>query len=313
MMNKAPFIISGPYTHEKLTIFLFHGADQIDGSRYTSLKEAFDKKQVRVHETGNVGQLEAENLSETIDLFIQAGDVLKGGRQDRTIAIDFIIPAKSGRVPVPTFCVERGRWRKRHGEHVEWLNCPGDSVHAKSIRLAAQAEQSQAAVWSAVAETQEILAAAVGACLHATPSPTSYQLSIEHPDLKRRKREYQDKLHRIAAAAADAVGYAFYINGERNTIDTYASANLFHSMWHKLLDVAILEAISAQNGTWAFPDKTDVETWLETAGKAQLGETKDAPPRTRIERKSYQNGVIFETFDQTLSDHAALHTNIISQ
>ena len=107
-MNKTPLTSSGPYAHENLTIFLFHAHDQIDGSRYISLKEAFEKKQVRVYETGTVGQLEAENLSETIDIFIQAGDVLKGGRQDRTLGIDFIIPARSGRLPIPAFCVESG-------------------------------------------------------------------------------------------------------------------------------------------------------------------------------------------------------------
>src|SRR5437868_7850258 len=104
-MTKNPLIVSGPYTHENLAIFLFHGADEIDGGGYASLTEAFEKKHVLVHETGTVGQLEVENLSETIDIFIQAGDVLKCGRQDRTIAIDFIIPARSGCIPIPAFCV----------------------------------------------------------------------------------------------------------------------------------------------------------------------------------------------------------------
>ena len=112
-MTKNPLVVSGPYTHGNLAIFLFHGSDEIDGGGYISLTEAFEKKHVLVHETGTVGQLEVENLSETFDIFIQAGDVLKGGRQDRTIAIDFIIPARSGRIPIPAFCVEMGRWRKR--------------------------------------------------------------------------------------------------------------------------------------------------------------------------------------------------------
>ena len=108
-MNQSPVNISGPYTHENLTIFLFHDPDHLDRGHYVPLRDAMEKKHVIVYETGNVGALEAENLSDTFDVFIQAGDVLKGGRQDRTIAIDFIIPAKSGRVPIPAFCVESGR------------------------------------------------------------------------------------------------------------------------------------------------------------------------------------------------------------
>jgi hypothetical protein len=115
-MNKSVLTVSGPYAHDGLTIFLFHGADQIDGSRYTSLSEGLEKKHVVVHETGTVGQLEVENLSQNTDVFIQAGDVLKGGWQDRTIAIDFIVPAQSGRIPIPSFCVESGRWQKRKTE-----------------------------------------------------------------------------------------------------------------------------------------------------------------------------------------------------
>ncbi len=47
---------------------------------------------------------------------IQAGDVVKGGRQDRTIGVGFVLPAKSGRVPIPSFCVEIGRWHRRAAE-----------------------------------------------------------------------------------------------------------------------------------------------------------------------------------------------------
>ena len=130
-MNKDPLTISGPYTHENLTIFLFHAHDQIDGSRYISLKEALEQEKVRVYETGTVGQLEAENLSKTVDIFIQAGDVLKGGRQDRTLGIDFIIPARSGRLPIPTFCVESGRWHRRRGEDAVLFSCSTHSLHAR--------------------------------------------------------------------------------------------------------------------------------------------------------------------------------------
>src|SRR5205823_13893200 len=137
-MTKNPLVVSGPYTHGNLAIFLFHGSDEIDGGGYISLTEAFEKKHVLVHETGTVGQLEVENLSETFDIFIQAGDVLKGGRQDRTIAIDFIIPARSWRIPIPAFCVEMGRGDKRGGEDESMSSSTAISIHAKSIRLAAK-------------------------------------------------------------------------------------------------------------------------------------------------------------------------------
>jgi hypothetical protein len=312
-MTKNPLIVSGPYTHENLAIFLFHGSDEIDGGSYASLTEAFEKKHVLVHETGTVGQLEVENVSETIDIFIQAGDVLKGGRQDRTIAIDFIVPARSGRIPIPTFCVERGRWHKRRGEDAAHFSSSSHSIHPKSMRMAAKVAHDQGAVWESVVESQDGLCLALGESVQDAHSPTSYQLSVEHPDLAKTRKEYQEKLGRIAANASDAVGYAFYINGERNSIDTYASANLFRKLWGKLLDVAILEAISGRNGNVTLPDKANLEAWLKEAGKVQQSDTKKAAPRTRLETKSYPGGVVFETFDEAVGDQAVLHTNIISK
>jgi len=312
-MTKNPLVVSGPYIHANLAIFLFHGADEIDGGGYTSLTEAFEKKHVLVHETGTVGQLEVENLSETFDIFIQAGDVLKGGRQDRTVGIDFIIPTRSGRIPVPAFCVEMGRWHKRGFEDAAKFISSTHSVHAKSIRLAAKRTMDQNDVWHSIAESQKELGSALKKSVHAPASPTSYQLSVEDSALEKKKREYDEKLRGIAENRPDAIGYAFYVNGERNSADIYGSTQLFHKLWDKLLDVAILESISARNGNVAAPDKANLKAWLKEAANAQPSDKKDAAPRTRLETKSYPGGVVFETFDEAVGDQAVLHTNVISK
>ena len=38
-----------------------------------------------------------------VDVYIQSGDIVKGGRQDRTIAMDFVVPPKSGVIPISAF------------------------------------------------------------------------------------------------------------------------------------------------------------------------------------------------------------------
>lgn len=77
-MTNTPFQLSDPFTHENLTLRLIHGPDTFDGSRFMALAEALEARTVLVHETGDVGQLEVENLSEHLDLYIQAGDIVKG-------------------------------------------------------------------------------------------------------------------------------------------------------------------------------------------------------------------------------------------
>ena len=66
-------------------------------------------------ETGNVNSLAIENLGDQA-VFVQAGDIVKGGQQDRTLTVSLLLPPKSGRVPIASFCVEHGRWSARGGE-----------------------------------------------------------------------------------------------------------------------------------------------------------------------------------------------------
>src|SRR5688572_29088650 len=108
--------ISAPYTFKNLTIFLIHGKDSTAKKNIVTLQEALKMGIFKVYETSEVNELSVENISKTHDVFIQSGDIVKGGKQDRVLAISIIVPARSGRVSIEAFCVESGRWQKREGE-----------------------------------------------------------------------------------------------------------------------------------------------------------------------------------------------------
>src|SRR5690349_8214729 len=74
--------LSGPYTQDNLSIFLIHGAKRPSVKTFLTLQEALDQKKVVVYETGNVNELAVENFASE-DVYIQSGDIVKGGRQDR--------------------------------------------------------------------------------------------------------------------------------------------------------------------------------------------------------------------------------------
>ncbi len=106
--------VSAPATVENLTVYFLHGASA-PGPVPLTLGEALRKDQVIVHETGNVERLEIENTgSEAV--FVQAGDIVKGGRQDRVLTVSLLIPPRSGRLAIGAYCVEQGRWSQRGGE-----------------------------------------------------------------------------------------------------------------------------------------------------------------------------------------------------
>src|SRR5687767_8897986 len=150
--------LSGPYTHKNLTIFLIHGKEQMPGKNFLTLQEALAMKKVIVYETKDVNELAIRNLSNQ-DIYVQAGDVVRGGEQDRMISTDFIVPPRSGRMPISAFCVESGRWSPRANEAPASFSSSENSVATKELKLAAKRAGSQQAVWENVKVAQEKLAA----------------------------------------------------------------------------------------------------------------------------------------------------------
>ena len=106
--------ISGPHVHRNLAIYLIHGRNAADAVPLT-LAEALAKGSVQVAETGQVNELKIENTGAE-EVFIQAGDMVKGGRQDRVLTVSLLLPPRSGMIPIASFCVEPGRWSARGGE-----------------------------------------------------------------------------------------------------------------------------------------------------------------------------------------------------
>ncbi len=108
--------ITGPHTHLNLTIYLVHGANRLPGTMsIIGLESAMSSGETTVYETGDVNQLVVENVSPNSYVFVQSGDIVQGGKQDRVLAIDQLLPPGSGRVSLAAYCVERGRWQVRPG------------------------------------------------------------------------------------------------------------------------------------------------------------------------------------------------------
>src|SRR2546421_3523560 len=203
--------LSGPYTHGNLTVFLIHGPDRMKGREFLTLAEAMEKKVVVVHETENVNELAIENRGDT-DVYVQSGDIVKGGKQDRTIAMDFIVPAKSGQLPIASFCVEHGRWQQRGAEDAGYFSY-GATVPSKEVKLAAKRSMNQQEVWNEVAATQQKLSDSVGVQVMAGRGG-SLQLAQEDKKVKETSEEYVKALANLIDGKNDVVGYAFAINGK---------------------------------------------------------------------------------------------------
>src|ERR1700735_76246 len=108
--------LSDPVVYGNLAIYFVHGKSRT-GPVPLALQEAMAKQVIAVRETGRVNDLQVENTGDE-EIFIQSGDIVKGGQQDRVLSVSLVLPPHSGATSIPSFCVESGRWSARGSEDV---------------------------------------------------------------------------------------------------------------------------------------------------------------------------------------------------
>lgn len=281
-MNAETYTISQPYVCDNLAIFLIRGEEKLPDAMLLTLQEALEWKKLIVHETGNVNELAIENLSFD-EVYVQAGDIVKGGLQDRVFAYDMIVSAHSGKIPIAAFCVEQGRWRPRKAETGELENSDrfrssAERVHTRDLKVAVMSSRSQGEVWNKVSEAQDKLGAKLGGSVKARRSATSLQLTLEDEKIDQRVKRYIRELSPIidGVDGASVIGYAFAINGKVNSADLYGSKSLFRKLWPKLLKASAVEAVAEFEERKIFSTVTanDVIAYLN-----------DAAPQAPIEQR----------------------------
>jgi hypothetical protein len=310
-VKAGDYRLSGPYTHKNLTIFLVHGKNVFEGKTFITLQEAMVQKKVVVYETKTVNELAIENLSND-DIYVQAGEIVKGGQQDRMIGVDLIVPRKSGRMPIAAFCVEQGRWSGRGSERTTVFSSSSDSVSTRSIKLAAKQSNSQGAVWQSVSIAQDKLSRTVGARVNSSVSESSLQLTVENGKVRETAEGYTKSLLNIVNGRSDVIGYVFAINGKVNSADVYGSSQLFKKLWPKLLKANAVEAIAELNtDKFAAPKPEHAKAFLTDGERAKATE-KDVSKRVGLVTGEDEENVFFETRDRTQKD-AWVHRNYIKK
>ncbi|HEX6279792.1 MAG TPA: DUF6569 family protein, partial [Pyrinomonadaceae bacterium] len=307
---QANYKVSAPYTYKNLTIFLIHGKDSTSKKNIITLQEAMKMGIFKVYETSEVNELMVENISSRYDVFIQSGDIVKGGKQDRVLAISIIVPARSGRVSIEAFCVESGRWEKRKGEDVRQFSSSEERIVSKDLKIAANGARSQQEVWNNVAEAQKKLTRVTGTDVTANASGTSLQLALENSKVTATTEEYVSKLAGLIRGKADVIGYAFAINGEINSADIYVSNHLFNKLWPRMLKAAAVEAVAEGNRVSAetpAPKPSAVQGFLKEAEKGEAKQRTTSGKSTVVTRESDGNAV-YEARDKA---DVVIHRNYI--
>jgi hypothetical protein len=302
--------LSGPYACKNLTVYLIHTNIEDCNINFVTLQEALNQKKAIVVETGTVNTLTIENVSDDVHIYIQSGDIVRGGKQDRTLGSDYVIPPRSGKIPISSFCVERGRWQKRGNEKADEFSVSNRILPSKGLKLAANYNNSQRYVWDEVDSFQNKLSSNLGKSVKSKQSASSLQLTLEEKEVNKAVQEYIDLFSRLVKNSDNTVGFAYAINGKVEGAEIYSSGELFEKLWPKLLQAASLEAVAEMQETEEFvvPTAESFRTFLEDNKKAEISEKHINEQLKMITRLS-KDKVVFETYHQ--GRQQALHKSYI--
>jgi len=301
-----------------IEVFALVGPDQITKRDYLTLSEAMDKHLVRIDETRNVSELKIENLSGGSHVFIQAGDIVKGGQQDRVLITDLVLPPKSGQQPIGSFCVEQGRWTRRTGESAADFSKSDKQLITMMQRYAVKSAKQQSAVWTEVDKSKKALTMNAPKItgreinVEANASPSSLQLALENKDLADALKQMREELTAKLLQRSDVIGVAYAINGKLVNAEIYGSARLFAKLRNKVLEAAAAEAVTELTDDKVVPQaitEQELCAFLKTEG---LSELKPSKPNAQTEWREREESkrAVFESRDADFRD-ATCHRNVI--
>lgn len=304
----TPPQVAGPYTHGKLAVYVIRGPEA-DARSYITLDEGLESGVVKVREigSGDVNTLEVENSADKY-LFLHVGDVIRGGKQDRTIATDVVLPPRSTPVTIDAFCVEQGRWTADAASGMAF-SLSEAMVSGAALKRSIQADKSQGEVWNEVAETEALVAMYLEAPSLRLSDSGTYSAIVDNETLKAERADYVETLLPQVTAHHDAIGIVVAINGELVGADVYGSYELFQKLVRKLLDSYAQESILAgESPSGAAPGFDDVERFLAEGDSVQT----ELISKT-MERRSSENvdAAIFEY--RVTGDARPLHSSYVKK
>ncbi|MBN1917122.1 MAG: hypothetical protein JW889_04355 [Verrucomicrobia bacterium] len=211
--------VGRPFTTRNMMVFPLYVEGGTDPTRYVMLDDAIAQGLLRVYEKdqGRVQEVIVRNTSRST-IFLMAGEIISGAKQNRVIATDVLLRADGPEVAVPVYCVERGRWA-------------GDTMHFRTdksfanaaLRDMAQSKAGQDAVWDEVKRVSEEA---------GVESKTgSFQDVVNDAGVRDALDEY-GKI--MPEPPRRCMGVAIAINNQVVGVELFANEALFTALWPKI-------------------------------------------------------------------------------
>lgn len=288
-----PFKVAAPIVRGNLAIYPVLSSTSHDTAEFLTLDDGIRTGQVVVTEAGDergivrpgqpipmrqgnaqVNRLVLYNNSSR-PLLLLAGEIVSGGKQDRVVGSDRIVPPSTGPVDLGVFCVEPGRWTGA-SPRFSSMNVP---MAQPSVRIPAMAERDQVQVWANVRQSNAKMAAQLAAPeAQAIGGATSYAKVFTSVPVAKAVAEYggaeseQSILRELRNR--NAVGVVVAIDGRVMWADVFASSDLLARYWPKLMRSYVAEAMTSASGSVP-PDVVQAESFIGSlGGSREVDETE---------------------------------------
>ena len=306
-LRTTQYKILTPITQGNLTIFPVVAASTHDTSNFLTLDEGLRSGDVIITEAGHVqglvrrpgvrptqmyssgaqvNQLVLVNNSKR-PLMLLAGEIVTGGKQDRIIGKDRIVPVGAEPVDLSVFCVEPGRWTERTASFGSAGDKVSDAFMAQpAVRANAMAAKNQQQVWDAVNDNnkkaREAIAISAPAAAGAMGGTTSYAQVMGNKEVQRQidkvavpvAQNYEHLMQELRDR--NAVGVVVAVGGRIIWADVFASNELLRKYWPKLARSYAAEAMFQHAGGSKL-DAGDAEKFLaDVDGKHEIVDSEPA-------------------------------------
>jgi hypothetical protein len=307
-MHKSSFQFTDPIQYENLKIQFLLGPSA--PPEYLTLAEGCRLNVVEVLETGTVGQISVHNRSPKKPLFIQIGELLKGGLQDRTIATDLVLDPAEKYEGLPVYCVEHARWSKRQDEDQKKFVSTHDFVATKPLRSSLERRDDQMAVWAAVASAKDKMVQQMPGYIGSAVSPSSLQLDLEDSALQKKIQEWSRVINGQFRIDTKTVGVTITINERLEKIDWYGHTRLFRRLWPGLLRAAILEALLERTRDSAKPRQFDTARFMDLLSRLEKVKPQQNRPSAQTLEERWQFAACRVSRTTYLRTGTVAHTSV---
>jgi len=306
--ERSDYKVLAPIVRGNLAVYPVIAAQSFDTSQLLTLDEGVRSGQVIVTEAGDerplirpgqpmprrqqgaeVNRLVLYNNSNK-PLLLLAGEIVTGGKQDRVIGADRIVPPQTGPIDLGVFCVEPGRWVVTSAR----FGSMGGQMAQPAVRAPAMAEQNQSRVWENVRAAQASVAAKAAPADAATVNSTSsYAQVFSSPPVAKMFAGYGGIENETAILRElrekGAVGVVVAVGDRVLWADLFASTDLLTKYWPKLMRSYVAEAMTSATGS-STPDRSHAQYFIDTlSGSREVVETESGIyRRTEITGEGYR-------------------------